>query len=160
MTSINELEERIRRLEAKMGRTTMPGGVNKKITTIEAKLSKLSGLVRPWKSWTPTLSYAGGTTNPTSATKVFAKYYQVGKLVIVQIYYTYVRGSGDRTITTFTLPVTAAADRMSGAASETLRVSSTAPCSVYTTDSGTKLSVFHGTMTRDGFVSVTLSYRV
>jgi len=159
MTSINELEERLRRLEFKMGKLSTPVGINKKITTIEAELSKLSGLVRPWKDYTPTLSYAGGAGTPTSATKVFAQYYRVGKLVTVQIYYTFVRGASTRTITEFTLPVTAAANMQAGSGMTTLTGSNPAACPVYTTDTGAKIRVYHGTMSADGLISITLSYR-
>jgi len=75
MTDISELEERLRRLEFKMGKLSTPVGINKKITTIEAQLSKLSGLVRPWKAWIPT--FTGFSTNPSGVT---ARYCLVGKL--------------------------------------------------------------------------------
>lgn len=57
-------------------------------------------------SWTPTLGVTGGTYGSTSIT--FAKYIQIGKMVIFAASFTGTTGSAPATIT-FTLPVTASA---------------------------------------------------
>lgn len=54
--------------------------------------------------FTPTITYAGGTTNPTSNTVNRASYYIDGRDMRVHIRSTLVRGSGNRTVHTFTLP--------------------------------------------------------
>jgi hypothetical protein len=58
-----------------------------------------------WNDWTPTITYAGGTTNPTSNTVNYARYKQMGKLVLFYLKSTLVKGTGDRTYTVYTLPV-------------------------------------------------------
>jgi hypothetical protein len=55
-------------------------------------------------NYTPTVTYSGGTTNPTSITTDF-KFAIRGKIAIINGKGALTRGSGDRTFTKFTLPV-------------------------------------------------------
>lgn len=68
----------------------------------------LSGTVplgfNEWFSWTPTPTYSGGSTNPTTVTKRYAKFKIHGTEILLQLYYDYVRGSGNRAQFYFSLP--------------------------------------------------------
>lgn len=55
-------------------------------------------------TWTPTIGYAGGTTSPTSNTINTANYLLRGQTIMLQINSALVKGAGDRTSTTFTIP--------------------------------------------------------
>jgi hypothetical protein len=58
-----------------------------------------------WTNYTPTITYAGGTTNPTSVTATI-RYIRVGKIVFFHCNGgSFTRGSGDRSYVIFTLPV-------------------------------------------------------
>lgn len=56
-------------------------------------------------SWTPTVSYAGGTTNPTTVNITQAIYKILGDQCFYQIKASITRGSGNRTFIQFSLPV-------------------------------------------------------
>jgi hypothetical protein len=59
-----------------------------------------------WMDWEPTVTYAGGTTDPTTVVLNQARYFQVGKMVHFYLRWSITnRGSGNRTQTNFTLPV-------------------------------------------------------
>lgn len=58
-----------------------------------------------WASYTPTVSYAGGTTNPTSIT-VTAKRCYMSKVVLVMIRMDITRGSGNRQYIKASMPST------------------------------------------------------
>jgi hypothetical protein len=60
-------------------------------------------------NFTSTITYAGGTTDPTSNTVNTAKWYPASGLMGVVIKSTLVRGSGNRTTTIYSLPFTPAA---------------------------------------------------
>lgn len=55
-------------------------------------------------SWTPTVSFIGGTTDPTSVVIDSAKWRIQGKIALFVINATLTRGSGDRQYTLFSLP--------------------------------------------------------
>lgn len=57
-------------------------------------------------SWTPTITYSGGATNPTSYTVNTANYKLVGGNLSMTLNATLVRGTGDRTNIIHTLPFT------------------------------------------------------
>lgn len=55
-------------------------------------------------NWTPTVTYAGGTTDPTSVTIDSAKWSTTGTLISFVINATLTRGTGNRVYTLFSLP--------------------------------------------------------
>lgn len=59
-----------------------------------------------WLSWTPAITYSGGTTDPTSNTPSFSQYKVGMNMVAIRLNSALVRGTGNRTATTFTLPFT------------------------------------------------------
>lgn len=111
-----------------------------------------------WKDWTPTISYGGGTTNPTSNTKNYAKYIQIGKTVHFSLSYSVVKGSGNRTLTGYSLPVPIATDAYIAHAS-TVTVRSSSPSfygSAYT--DGSIVKIQHGVMDQDGLITASGTY--
>jgi hypothetical protein len=58
-----------------------------------------------WLDWLPTITYSGGTTDPTSNTVNVARYRLSGNMVNLYMKSTLVFGSGNRTATFFTLPI-------------------------------------------------------
>lgn len=100
-----------------------------------------------WSAWTPTITYGGGTTNPTSFT-VTARYTRIGKLVVCVITGTLTRGSGNRTYINFTPPITIAKDS-GGSATHTFQTDPlVVPCYI----SAGKLTINTGTWTSDGYL--------
>ena len=65
---------------------------------------QIPGGTTGWTSWTPTITYLGGTTNPTSLSVISARYSRVGKTTTVTLVGSLTRGAGDRTDILFTLP--------------------------------------------------------
>jgi hypothetical protein len=62
-----------------------------------------------WLDYTPTVTYLGGTTNPTATSINYAKYSVIGDVVFYMISWEIdTLGSGDRTIVYFSYPVTKA----------------------------------------------------
>ena len=57
-----------------------------------------------WTGWTPTITYAGGTTNPTSATITHARWMSIAKGAWFYLRVAFVKGSGDRAQFNFSLP--------------------------------------------------------
>lgn len=69
-----------------------------------------------WQSWTPTVTYFGGTTDPTSTSKSF-RYTKFGKLIVINGLLTIVVGPGNRTYMHITLPIASANNDWAGSAS-------------------------------------------
>ena len=59
-----------------------------------------------WFNYTPSITYAGGTTDPTSNTIGFAKYNVTANICSIVLKSTLVKGTGDRTVIMFSDPVT------------------------------------------------------
>ena len=69
-----------------------------------------------WTSYTPTITYFGGTTDPTSTSKSF-RYTKFGKLIVLNGLLTIVVGPGNRTYMHITLPIASANNGWAGSAS-------------------------------------------
>ena len=110
-----------------------------------------------WQSWTPTISYGGGSTNPTSATLDYARYLKIGSIVFALAKYDIVRGTGDRTITNISLPVTSSRSAVALVGNASLVGSTVTNYPTYFTNVLT-IRMLHGTMTSDGYVSVMAVY--
>ena len=114
----------------------------------DAAFSKGGGVGHPgWFNYTPTVTYAGGTKNPTTLTVSF-EFVINGKQLHVMGDGKLTRVSGDRTFTTFTTPF-AVTKITSGIFSCTFTADSVSAKTVYS--GGTTWIVNHGTMNSDGF---------
>jgi hypothetical protein len=102
-----------------------------------------------WFSWTPTITWVGGTTDPTSFTILAARYVTVGNLVFCMLRGSLTRGSGDRSYLSLTAPVTIS-NMASGSAHHNINGNEFVLAPLYS-ESG-KVSIFTGTMTKDGYI--------
>ena len=75
--------------------------LREEVVAVETQLGTNAGT---WQNWTPTVTWGGGTTDPTSTTISTARYCTVGKTVTLSIMLTVVKGSGDGTNLTISLP--------------------------------------------------------
>jgi hypothetical protein len=132
-----------------------------KLKKLENEIERLKTIERGgvWTNYTPTVTYAGGTTDPTSITKVYAKYSRIGNVVHVALRYTYVVGSGDRTTTLFTLPVSAKTTLWSVICWERINTGNQEVKPAWINTS-TQLIAQHGTMAVDQHVTVFGTYEV
>jgi hypothetical protein len=137
------------------------------ITAKAADADKLDGLdstaflqVPTWQAWTPTVTYLGGTTDPKSLTVDHARYCRTGNTVTFSIVATVERGSGNRTVVAFSLPLTAKYANF--AASGTEDITSTTPkaCGCYSDNAKRVLVRFATAMANDGKIRVSGSYEV
>ena len=99
-------------------------------------------------SWTPVVTFAGGTTDPTSFTVTNASFWMVRGVIYVSIAATITRGSGDRPYQIITLPVGYTAF-FGGGMTTTYSGLQVSP--FY--QSGTnKVTIYTNTMTSDGYL--------
>lgn len=165
MTTLHELEERILRLEkqnrelkrARKGLIVEPAlNILGQNTRIDGNLYLGGNAVGVWKDWTPTISYAGGTTDPTSLTVTF-RYVVIGKMLVFNINGSLIRGSGDRTYIAFTLPINYAVNFTPMA---TITFAGTKSCAAFG-QSGNRVSVaLGGAMSSDGYIFVSGFYEI
>lgn len=106
-------------------------------------------LIGAWDSWTPTITWAGGTTDPTSFTISAARYVTVGNLVFCMLRGSLTRGSGDRSYLSLTAPVTIS-NLAAGSAHHNINGNNFISAPLYSTSG--KVSIFTGTMTKDGYI--------
>ena len=106
-------------------------------------------LIGAWDSWTPTITWVGGTTDPTSFTILAAKYITIGNLVFCMLRGSLTRGSGDRSYLSLTAPVTIS-NMASGSAHHSINGNGFVLAPLYS-ESG-KVTIFMGTMTKDGYI--------
>jgi len=71
-------------------------------------------------NWTPSITYAGGSTDPTSNTVNTANYLVDGRKVFFSIKSTIVRGAGDRPNTIYTLPLSIGSTQVPGNGIDTI----------------------------------------
>ena len=108
-----------------------------------AAFCKGGGVGHPgYYSYTPTVTYVGGTTNPTSITTNF-QFSINGKTLTVNGYGALTLGAGNRTFTIFTLPITTTS--ICGV-SATINYSTGGAVYKYTRVELDKIYVFHNTM--------------
>ena len=106
-------------------------------------------LIGAWASWTPTITWTGGTTDPTSLTVSSARYVTVGNLVFCMLRGSLTRGSGDRSYLSLTAPVTIS-NLAAGSAHHNINGNDFISAPLYSTSG--KVSIFTGTMTKDGYI--------
>lgn len=182
LREIENLKQRLERLEVQeQGRfidiptTTTDTGIivadgtdGKKIKSTPAKVDASGNMELPsaaslklksynvgeWASYTPSVTFLGGSTNPTSLS-LTARYAVVGNIKFVQIEGTLTRGSGNRSYTKITLPITPSAGGYS-AACVTSFTGEFKPAAAYAESND--ITVYHGTMTSDGYLWLSLMY--
>jgi hypothetical protein len=109
-----------------------------------------------WFNFTPTVTYAGGTTDPTSLTINYAYFSIIGTSVHTIIHGTLVRGSGDRTVIYFTTPLSVSGD-FTG--SVTINFNGYKTCANFNTSATSHRCDVTG-MTSDGFIRVDYLARI
>lgn len=89
---------------------TVTGGTDYTVANAAISANYYSKIANPqgfpgFFNWTPTITYAAGTTDPTSNTISNARFRIDGTKVSAFIYSTLVRGTGNRAYTYFSMPV-------------------------------------------------------
>ncbi len=97
-------------------------------------------------AYTPTVTYAGGTTNPTSITTDFV-FAMIGGVVIVTGIGQLTRGSGDREFTIFSLPFAVSKGQTGSFATQYAAT----VLSVYSTGDKNSVTCNHTAMNADGY---------
>jgi len=119
-----------------------------------------SGYVKKptWTSYTPTVAYEGGTTDPTGLTINYAKYFQIEKMVTLSIKGTLNRGSGNRTYILFSLPQNATTVDAAGTGFESVVSDHRTPRAVYISATNRVCIYLQSQMAQDGVVSLSITY--
>jgi len=109
--------------------------------------------------FTPTIAYSGGTTSPTSNVLNLNFYQFSAKLLTMVIQSTLTRGTGNRTITTYTMPwSTFNQTLMGGTCVDNITAAGTknATASYQFTTGGVTYFYVHETMANDGVIYISL----
>jgi len=134
-----------------------------RIKKLEREVERLRVKESPgaWLDWTPTITWEGGTTDPTTVSIGYARYTKIGKLVTIVLRVNIdAIGSGNRTLMRATLPTTLAYPSVCSARGNV--VSSTfGSYDAATSSTGTTvLVVFPSAITRNGYTYMTGTYEV
>lgn len=115
-----------------------------------------------WFNWTPTITYAGGTTDPTSNTINEAMFKINGKEVKFYLKSTLVRGSGNRTWIKYSLPITFAvpADTVLYGRETTVTTTPVVRGCQTGTGENTVTIALVSAMANDGIISIAGFYRI
>lgn len=127
----------------------------RRIEELENYIKRVPEVGGVWKNWTPTITYAGGTTDPTSLI-LSAHYSVIGKICIFTVTGTLTRGSGDRLYISFTLPINY---YINFSANATVNFGSLKVCPNYGAASS-RLTIFNNGMTADGYLWCSGFYRI
>lgn len=117
--------------------------------------AKLGNDVGTWTTWTPTVTYGGGTTDPTSYEFSYAYYARINDCVFYMFLINITRGSGNRTVIYLSSPTSPSAMTTvgSGVIDGALLADKTIPPRV-TVTTGNKISVtLPSAMTGSGWVA-------
>ena len=104
-----------------------------------------------WLGWTPTVSYAGGTTDPTSLVINWARFSMDGRKSTAAIKGTLTKGAGNRTYISVTLPINVAFVNSVGLATITFNGTIAVGCQGFGANPSV-LSIGAFTMATDGFL--------
>lgn len=124
---------------------------------VDGDITYKSVVLGEWDTYTATVSYGGGTTDPDSETKNTA-YCRVGDVIHFAIYIDITQGSGDRTTTSVSLPVTAANTYFGSGFRHSLNGATPQVGPAYFSSTST-IAFYHGAMTKDGVIIISGSYR-
>ncbi len=132
-----------------------------RIKRLEKEVERLRVKESPgaWLDWTPTITFAGGSTDPSSITKLHARYTTIGKIVIASADYSFGKG-GNRTQYKFTLPLTPAQTYGAVTGYESLKTAFTDPTKAYMEASGALVTVYVPVQDKAGHVMFTAVYEV
>ena len=132
-----------------------------RIKRLEKEVERLRVKESPgaWLDWTPTVTFAGGTTDPSTTTLQYARYMQIGKIVIATADYLFGTG-GDRTQFKFTLPLTPAQTYGAVTGYESLKTTFTDPSKASMEASGALVTVYVPVQDKAGHVMFTAVYEV
>ena len=125
---------------------------------IHEKMDDIDSIITDWANWTPIITYSGGTTNPTSNIVDFARFCIIRNVVHFYLKSTLVRGTGNRTATFFSLPVTRLNSNLISFAGTTNITGSNIYGSPYS-DGVSVLTFFH-TMASNGFYAASGFYEI
>jgi hypothetical protein len=126
------------------------------VVAVETQLGVNAGT---WANWTPSITWEGGTTDPTTTTVTHARYTKIGKLVTFSILITITCGTGDRNLCRFTLPTSSKTTGQALSAYQTLTVGGYGASAASRVVASTNTAfVSTGTMTADGSIWCAGSY--
>jgi len=130
-----------------------------RIKKLEREVERLRVKESPgaWTSWTPTVTFDGGTTDPSSTTKQYARYTTIGKIVIATADYLFGTG-GDMTQYKFTLPLTPAQTYGAVTGYESLKTAFTEPTKASLSKTGALVTVNVPVQDKAGHVMFTAVY--
>lgn len=126
------------------------------VVAVETQLGTNAGA---WLNWTPTVTFAGGTTDPSSTTLQYARYTQIGKTVIANADYLFGSG-GNRTEYMFTLPVSPVQTYGAAIGYESIKTAFTEPTKVSISKTGTLITVYVPLQDKSGHVMFSATYEV
>lgn len=130
-----------------------------RIKRLEREVERLQVKESPgaWVNWTPTVTFEGGTTDPSSIAKVSARYTQIGKTVIANADYYFGLG-GDRTEYMFTLPFSPLQTYGAASAHESIKTAFTEPIKAAIYKSGALVKVYVPLQDKAGHVMFSAIY--
>ena len=139
--------------------------MQKQFNDLRAQFNDIARVDRPspieyaWTNYTPTLTWGGGTTNPTTVSFDFAKHLSLGKMTICLVSISIdTLGSGDRVYVDIPLPVNAGSSFIPAVAQENITSVGGSSPRATSLGGGTYVRIYHGTMTRTGHVSMSIIY--
>lgn len=109
-------------------------------------------------AWTPTVTYFGGTTNPTSWAYGTCSYVKLGRMVTCNIAAYLTRGSGNRTHVYFSLPFTSAVGDIPALCNESISAAGFQNIIAYFDNTTRVVCVLAGAMANDGTIQLSFSY--
>ena len=113
--------------------------------------------ISPWTTYTPTITYSGGTTDPDSETIDNAEYIRIGNFVYFAVRVSYTRGAGNRTTTIVSLPIEAGQTQIALSGWERVSTGNQLTCPAWI-NTVTTANIQHGTMTTNNFSAVAGGY--
>lgn len=119
-----------------------------------------SATLGTWQNWTPTVTYLGGSTDPTSTTIEHARYCQIGNMVSFSLVASIVCGSGNRTVAFVTLPITAKYSQITASCSEDIVTSTNTPRACWADNTSRMVVTLTSAMTQDGRIRISGTYEV
>jgi hypothetical protein len=159
---INSVQEEIEAIEtqlitSKLATLTSAPAANNVLTTNGSGNPTWGG---GWITYSPTLTFAGGTTDPSAITLHHARYTRIGKTVMVSVNYQLAAG-GNHTTYMITLPITPANTFVAATGYESLVTAGTGAPIAWIAQSTNNVTIkCSGAQDKSGFVMFTAIYEV